>query len=108
MARLRSLRLASMLIAGLLALAPAPAPAQAPAPGTPEAPARPGPEPPTTDAPEAETLRARIHARLRLVEEAPAAYRALLPRYPHDRRLRADYAEVMLDACLLGHAPPLV
>ncbi len=97
-----------MLIAGLLALAPAPAPAQAPAPGTPEAPARPAPEPPTTDAPEAETLRARIQARLGLVEEALAAYRALLARYPDDRRLREDYVEVMVDAGLLDQAAPLV
>src|SRR5258705_9250899 len=109
MARLRSLRLASMLIAGLLALAPAPARAQTPAPGVPEASAAPpATEPPSTDAPEAETLRARIQARLGLVEEALATYRALLARYPDDRRLREDYAEVLVDAGLNEQAGPIL
>src|SRR5258705_9650976 len=96
MARLRSLRLASMLIAGLLALAPAPARAQTPAPGVPEASAAPpATEPPSTDAPEAETLRARIQARLGLVEGAPPTYRALLARFPEDLPLPRGYARGM-------------
>ena len=42
------------------------------------------------------------------MEEALATYRALLARYPDDRRLREDYAEVMVDAGLLDQAAPLV
>src|SRR5258705_13042730 len=104
MARLRSLRLASMLIPGLLALAPAPARAQTPAPGVPEASAAPpAPEPPSTDAPEAETLRARIQARLGPVEGALAPYRALPPRYPEDPPLREGYAGGLGDPGPLRH-----
>jgi predicted Zn-dependent protease len=43
-------------------------------------------------------MRARIQARLGLVEEALATYRALLARYPGDRALREDYAELLVDA----------
>ena len=42
------------------------------------------------------------------MEEALATYRALIARYPDDRRLREDYAEVMVDAGLLDQAAPLV
>ena len=110
MARPPSLRLALALIAVLLAAAPARA--QRPAPPTPESPGAPEPpavpESPAGVAPEALTLRARIQARLGLVEEALATYRALLARYPGDRALREDYAELLVDAGLVDQAGPLV
>ncbi|MGH7367981.1 MAG: tetratricopeptide repeat protein [Candidatus Rokuibacteriota bacterium] len=49
-------------------------------------------------------VRARILARLGLVEEALAAYRALLERRGEDPALRADYAELLVDAGLLEQA----
>jgi tetratricopeptide (TPR) repeat protein len=104
MARPPSLRLSLALIAVLLATVPARA--QTPAPAAPESPAT--PESPAAMAPEAETLRARIQARLGLVEEALATYRALLAHYPADRTLREDYAELLVDAGLVDQAGPLV
>jgi tetratricopeptide (TPR) repeat protein len=104
MARPPSLRLALALIAVLLAGAPARA--QTPAPAAPES-AAPS-ESPAAVAPEAETMRARIQARLGLVEEALATYRALLARYPADRALREDYAELLVDAGLSDQAGPVV
>jgi len=124
MARLRSPRLASvrivgrmvgplagLLLAGLLVAGGPPAHAQTPTPAPAEV--SPAPdvapaEPSGKNAPEAETLRARIQARLGLVEEALATYRALLARYPDDRRLREDYAEVLVDAGLNEQAGPIV
>jgi tetratricopeptide (TPR) repeat protein len=49
-------------------------------------------------------MRARILARLGRVEEALAAYRALLPRRPDDRTLREEYAELLVDAGLMDEA----
>jgi tetratricopeptide (TPR) repeat protein len=100
MARVRSVRLVSVLIAVLLAAALSPARAQTPAPAAPESAA--------ADAPEEEMTRARIQTRLGLVEEALATYRALLQRYPADRRLREEYAEVLVDAGPPGQAAPVV
>jgi tetratricopeptide (TPR) repeat protein len=58
-----------------------------------------GPEAPAAGDPlEEEMMRARILARLGQVEEALAAYRALLERRGDDRRLREDYAELLVDA----------
>jgi len=96
MALLRLSRLAGALLAlGLAAAAPS-AGAQTPAPAAPEAPA---------GAPvEAEMVRARILARLGRVEEALAVYRALLERRPEDRRVREEYAELLVDAGLLDQA----
>jgi tetratricopeptide (TPR) repeat protein len=75
-------------------------------PGAPEAPAS---EPAAArQAPEAEVMRARIEARLGRVEEAIDSYRALLERYPDDRSLREEYAEMLVDAGLLDRAGPLV
>ena len=57
--------------------------------------------PETPDSPaslEAEMMRARILARLGMIEEALAAYRALLGRHGNDRALREDYAELLVDA----------
>lgn len=100
MARLRSLRFVSVLIAAVLAAALSPARAQTPAPAAPESPA--------AEAPETEMARARIQARLGLVEEALATYRALLRLYPDDRRLREEYAEVLVDAGPPEQASPVV
>ena len=74
--------------------------AQAP-PAAPETPEAPAPF-------EAEMMRARILARLGLIEEALAAYRALLERHGEDRALREDYAEVLVDAGQLDQAGPVV
>jgi tetratricopeptide (TPR) repeat protein len=100
MARVRSLRLVSVLIAVLLPAALSSARAQTPAPAAPASPA--------VDAPEEEMTRARIQTRIGLVEEALATYRALLERYPADRRLREEYAEVLVDAAPPGQAAPVV
>jgi tetratricopeptide (TPR) repeat protein len=107
MARPRSLHLSVVLIAVLLVAVPAPGRAQTPAPATPEPPAASAPAA-AAEAPEAETLRARIQVRLGLVEEALATYRALLERYPGDRALREEYAELLVDAGLLDQAGPVV
>jgi tetratricopeptide (TPR) repeat protein len=102
MARLRFPRVAGALIGLVVASAVAGAWAQ-----TPETP-REAPkeaEPPTSPDPlEAEMVRARILGRLGQVEDALAAYRALLERYGDDRRLREDYAEFLVDAGLLDQA----
>ncbi len=105
-----------MLAVLLVLLAATSAPAQnAPAPtGTPGPPAaeagEPSPASPADagQAPEAEVMRARIQARLGMVEEAIAGYRALLERYPRDRSLREEYAETLVDAGLVDQAGPLV
>jgi tetratricopeptide (TPR) repeat protein len=89
-------RLAGPLLALALAAGASGAHAQTPGPAAPEAPAR--------DPVEALTLRARILARLGRVEEALAAYRALLAGHPEDRRVREEYAELLLDAGLLDQA----
>jgi len=68
------------------------------APETPEA----------ADPLEVEMMRARILARLGMIEEALAAYRALLARHGDDRRLREDYAELLVDAARLDEAGPVV
>jgi tetratricopeptide (TPR) repeat protein len=120
MARPRPPRLIPALLLLPLLLAPAPAPAQSP-PATAEtpstAPAAPAPEAaePAPEAsadrrqaPEAEVMRARIQARLGMVEEAIAGYRALLERYPEDRSVREEYAETLVDAGLVDQAAPLV
>ncbi len=62
----------------------------------------------TADPLEAEMMRARILARLGQVQEALAAYRALLERHGDDRRLREDYAELLLDAGQLDLAGPTI
>jgi len=90
--------LGTLLSCLILAGAPAGLPAQGPA-----APA-PGAEAPAGDPLETEMMRARILARLGLVEEALAAYRALLERHPDDRPLREEYAELLVDAGLLDQA----
>jgi len=94
--RLRSLRLGALLSCLILAGAPVGLSAQ-----TSGAPA---PEAPTADPLETEMLRARILARLGQVEEALAAYRALLQRHPAHRPLREEYAELLVDAGLLDQA----
>ena len=67
------------------------------------------PEAPEAPAPlEAEMMRARILARLGMIEEALAAYRALLERHRDDRGLREDYAELLVDAGQLDQAGPVV
>jgi tetratricopeptide (TPR) repeat protein len=68
------------------------------APETPEA----------ADPLEAEMMRARILARLGMIEEALAAYRALLERHRDNRPLREDYAELLVDAAQLDEAGPVV
>jgi len=57
---------------------------------------------------EAEMMRARILARLGQIQEALAAYRALLDRHGDDRRLREDYAELLVDAGQLDLAGPTI
>ena len=57
---------------------------------------------------EAEMMRARILARLGMIEEALAAYRAMLARHGDDRRLREDYAELLVDAAQLDQTGPVV
>jgi tetratricopeptide (TPR) repeat protein len=57
---------------------------------------------------EAEMMRARIQARLGMLEEALATYRALLARHPDNRTLREDYAELLVDAAQLEQAGPVV
>ena len=94
------MRLASVLTAALLAAAPAPARPETPAPAAPES--------PHVDPLESEMMRARIQARLGLVEDALATYRALLERYRDDRRLREEYAEFLMDAGLLEQAGAVV
>ena len=118
MARPRPPRLIPALLLVLLATAPAPAQTPPAAPETPSAPpAAPAPaagEPASESsagarqAPEAEVMRARIQARLGMVEDAIASYRALLDRYPEDRSLREEYAETLVDAGLVDQAGPLV
>ena len=95
---IRSLRLGALLSCLILAGSPAALRAQAPEGPAPEA------EAPAPDPLEAEMLRARILARLGFVEDALAAYRALLERYRDDRRLREDYAELLVDAGMLDQA----
>ena len=73
------------------------------APGTPEA-----PDSPEAAPLEAEMMRARILARLGMLEEALAAYRALLERHGDNRTLREDYAELLVDAAQLEQAGPVV
>ncbi|MEX2222759.1 MAG: tetratricopeptide repeat protein [Candidatus Rokuibacteriota bacterium] len=90
------------LLIGLALLATG-AHAQPPSPSQPEDQSRPSAEPI-----EAEMMRARILARLGLVEEALAAYRALLERRGEDRGLREDYAELLVDAGLLEQAGPVL
>jgi len=76
--------------------------------------ARAQPGPAASEAPEAvdpletEMMRARLLARLGRIEDALAAYRALLERHPDDRRLREDYAELLVDAGHLDQADPVV
>ncbi len=55
---------------------------------------------------EAEMMRARILARLGQLQEALAAYRALLERHGDDRRLREDYAELLVDTGQVELAGP--
>lgn len=96
MAPLRISRLAGLLLAlGLVGAAPS-ARAQTPEPAAPEAPA--------VDPVETEILRARILVRLGRVEDALAAYRALLEGHPEDHRVREEYAELLVDAGLLDRA----
>ena len=104
---MRPLRLASMLTAAILAAAPASVLAQTPAPGAPEAPPV-SPEAPPSDPLETEMMRARIQARLGQTQEALATYRALLVRYPDERRLREEYAEFLVDAGLLEEAGSVI
>src|SRR5581483_11954339 len=99
----------------LVLLAATSAAAQSPrapteAPGPPAAGGAPTPASPADadQAPEAEVMRPRIQARLGMVEEAIAGYRALLERYPRDRSLREEYAETLVDAGLVDQAGPLV
>jgi tetratricopeptide (TPR) repeat protein len=101
MVRSRSARVAGFLLGvGLTAMTPA---ALAQTPTTPSE--TQGPQsPPGSDALEAEKVRARILARLGRVEDALAAYRALLERYGDDRGVREEYAELLLDAGLLEQA----
>jgi tetratricopeptide (TPR) repeat protein len=89
------------LCLGLTLVVPVPAArAQTPpaAPAAPEA----------VDPLEAEMMRARILARLGRVQDALAAYRALLERHGDDRHLREDYAELLVDAGQLDQAAPAV
>ena len=64
--------------------------------------------PEAADPLEVEMMRARILARLGMIEEALAAYRALLARHGDDRRLREDYAELLVDAARLDEAGAVV
>lgn len=52
----------------------------------------------------AEIIRARILARLGLMEESLAKFRALLARRPGDRELREDYAETLVESGLAERA----
>jgi tetratricopeptide (TPR) repeat protein len=88
---------------GLLALLLLAGSASAVSGQTPEA-GGPAPEAPTADPVETEAMRARILVRLGRVEEALAAYRALLSRRPDDRSLREEYAELLADVGLMDEA----
>ncbi|HEY7039065.1 MAG TPA: tetratricopeptide repeat protein [Methylomirabilota bacterium] len=98
MIRLRVLSFGALLSALLLGGATSALRAE-----TPEAGAT-APEAPTGDPVEGEMVRARILGRLGRVEEALAAYRALLRRRPDDRALREEYAELLVDAGLMDEA----
>ncbi|HKW93685.1 MAG TPA: tetratricopeptide repeat protein, partial [Methylomirabilota bacterium] len=102
MARLRFPRVTGALIGLLVASTVAGAWAQTPA--TPREAGKEAEQPASPDPLEAEMVRARILGRLGRVEDALAAYRALLERYGDDRRLREDYAEFLVDAGLFDQA----
>jgi tetratricopeptide (TPR) repeat protein len=93
----RFARTVSLLLGLTLAVPIAAARAQTP-PAAPE----------TADPLEAEMMRARILARLGRVEDALAAYRALLARHGDDRGLREEYAELLVDAGQLDRAGQVV
>jgi tetratricopeptide (TPR) repeat protein len=60
------------------------------------------------DALEVDMTRARLLARLGRIEEALAAYRALLGRHPDQPDLREEYAELLVDAGHLDQAGQVV
>lgn len=77
-----------LALAFAAAVAPAAGQAQAPPPQT------------AGEARESEIIRARLLSRLGRSDEALAAFETLVARYPDDRGLRADYAELLLDTGL--------